>query len=76
MSTGPGIRAKSLEINAASIIMARHVKAIVKTLRVLLRALRTKAQLTARRVIMTHHPTTNSIRTGVHPRVNSHTVPM
>ena len=61
MSTGPSIHAKSPEIKAASVIMARHVKAIVKTLWILRRALRTKAQLTAPRAILTHHPTRNLV---------------
>ena len=76
MSTGPGIRANSPEIKATYIIMARHVKCIIKALKILSRAMRIKAQPTARRAIMTHHPTTNPLRTGVHPRVNSHKVPM
>ena len=73
MSTGPGIRAKSPEIKAASIIMARHMKSIVKTLRILPRAMRIKAQPTTRRAM---HPTTNPIRTTVHPRVESFKVDM
>ena len=76
MSTGPSIRSKSLKIKAASIIMARRATAIVKTPRILLRASRTKAQLTARRAIITNHPTMNLFRVGVHPRVNSHKVHM
>ena len=73
MSTGPGIGAKPPEIKAAYIIMARHMKFIVKTLRILPRAMHIKAQPTTRRAI---HPTMNPIRTGVHPRVDSLKVPM
>ena len=73
MSTGPGFRANPHEIKAAYIIMARHMKSIVKTLRILPRAMRIKAQPTTRRAM---HPTTNPIHTTVHPRVDSLKVPM
>ena len=73
MSTGSGIRAKPPEIKAAYIIMARHMKSIVKTLRILPRAMRIKSQPTTRRAM---HPKRNPIRTTVNPRVDSLKVPM
>ena len=77
MSTGPSIRSKSNKIKSASTITSRRATAIVKTPRILLRSSCTKAQLTARRaIILTNHPTTNLLPTGVHPRVDSHKVPM
>ena len=78
MSSGPGVRSTSHKLKFASTITSRRTAAIVDTLMILLRASRTtNAQLMARRAsISTHYLTIHLLCTGVHPRVDSHKVPM